>query len=103
VPFADTRKLIVAAPWPLSGPSIAIQVTAGCTPHSHSRSAETVTAPVPPAAPNAGRELAAVIWHLAELGAVTLTEDAEDVHDAAANAKAGAQNNQGKGRGPPPR
>jgi hypothetical protein len=44
-----------------------------------------------------------VIWHLAELGAVTLTEDAEDVHDAAANAKAGAQNNQGKGRGTPPR
>jgi glyoxylase-like metal-dependent hydrolase (beta-lactamase superfamily II) len=66
---------------------MAIQVTAGCTSQWQSRSAAIVTAPVPPAAPNDTRELAAVIWHFAELGAVTTEED-DEVHDAAANAAA---------------
>jgi hypothetical protein len=41
---------------------------------------------VPPAAPNEARELAAVIWRFAELGAITLSEEDEDVPDAAARA-----------------
>jgi hypothetical protein len=90
--FAVTPKLIVAAPCPLAGPSTAIQVTAGCMAHAQSRSAAIVTAPVPPAAPNEARELAAVIWHFAEPGAVTLREEDEEVHAAAAAARTAVPN-----------
>jgi hypothetical protein len=90
--FADTPKLIVAAPCPLAGPSTAIHVTAGCMAHAQSRSAEIVTAAVPPAAPNEARELAAVIWHFAEAGAVTLRAEDEEVHDAAAAARTAVPN-----------
>src|SRR4051812_7225650 len=99
-PFADTAKLTVAPPCPLAGPFSAIQSTAVCATHSQSRSAAMVTAPAPPGALNEARELVADTWHLAEVGAVMLTDDDDEVQDAAAALNA-AVTNQGSRRGTP--
>src|SRR4051812_14987933 len=97
-PFADTTKLTVAPPCPLAGPFSAIQSTAGCATHPHSRSAAMVTAPAPPGALNEARELVADTWHLAEVGAVMLTDEDDEVQDAA-GALNPAVTNQGSRRG----